>query len=139
MEGIKGPRSFGFRENPHIEELSLTIFCYANRMVQTRSEEEIRTMIAQEVSRTLLEELPTLLENLKGDIITEIDTRVAAAIAANSTPTPPGSGPREVGFKDFSACRPPTFHGGKDPVASLRWIADIESAFYMSYVEGWGT
>ena len=82
-------------------------------------------------------ELPGMIRNLKEDIITEIDTRVAAAIAAIPTVNGPERpvGRREISFKDFSACHPPTFHGGKDPVVSRRWIADLESAFYTSYCQ----
>ena len=96
-------------------------------MVQTRSDAEIRDMISGEVSRVILGEFPTLLGNLKADIITEIDARVAAAIAAIPTIPPPiqPTGAREVSFKDFNACHPPTFHGEKDPVVSLRWISDM--------------
>ena len=76
----------------------------------------------------ILEELPALLGNLKADVTAEIDTRVAAAIAAIPPVQRDAAGPcrpREINFKDFSACHPPTFHSGKDPVVSLRWIADM--------------
>ena len=41
-----------------------------NRMVQKRSDTEIRNMIAEEVSCVILEEFPAMMANLMVDIVT---------------------------------------------------------------------
>ena len=40
---------------------------------------------------------------------------------------------RVVNYKDFSAYQPPIFEGKKDPVASTRWIYEVEGAFRTSF------
>ena len=36
-------------------------------------------------------------------------------------------------FCEFSACVAPKFFGGKDPISSMRWLADMVNAFRMSF------
>ncbi|KAJ9567317.1 hypothetical protein OSB04_003283 [Centaurea solstitialis] len=74
------------------------------------------------------------LDELKKEMRSQVEAVVEAAVAAR----PGGSGgsgggqTRVTTYKDFSACQPPQFNGQKDPVASSRWISEVEGAFLTS-------
>ena len=36
---------------------------------------------------------------------------------------------RGCSYKEFAACKPPTFKGERDPVVAMRWIMEMETAF----------
>ncbi|KAJ9562962.1 hypothetical protein OSB04_008122 [Centaurea solstitialis] len=111
------------------------------KKVVTEEEQEtanLREMIAAEVGEALHDMLPgyfaQMKEELKNEMRSQVETVVEAAVAAR----PSGSGgsgggqSRVVTYKDFSACQPPQFNGQKDPVASSRWISEVEGAFLTS-------
>ncbi|KAJ9565015.1 hypothetical protein OSB04_000981 [Centaurea solstitialis] len=94
----------------------------------------LREMIAAEVGEALHEMLPGYFAQMKEELMNEMRSQVEAAVAAR----PGGSGgsgggqSRVTTYKDFSACQPPQFNGQKDPVASSRWISEVEGAFLTS-------
>ncbi|KAJ9560611.1 hypothetical protein OSB04_005771 [Centaurea solstitialis] len=95
---------------------------------------DLREMIAAEVGEALHDMLPGYLAQMKEELTNEMRSQVEAAVAAK----PGGSGGsgggqlRVTTYKDFSACQPPQFNGQKDPVASSRWISEVEGAFLTS-------
>ncbi|KAJ9556581.1 hypothetical protein OSB04_011195 [Centaurea solstitialis] len=94
----------------------------------------LREMIAAEVGEALHDMLPGYFAQMKEELTNEMRSQVEAAVAAR----PGGSGgsgggqSRVTTYKDFSACQPPQFNGQKDPVASSRWISEVEGAFLTS-------
>ncbi|KAJ9557274.1 hypothetical protein OSB04_011888 [Centaurea solstitialis] len=94
----------------------------------------LREMIAAEVGEALHDMLPGYFAQMKEEVTNEMRSQVEAAVAAR----PGGSGgsaggqSRVTTYKDFSACQPPQFNGQKDPVASSRWISEVEGAFLTS-------
>ena len=42
-------------------------------------------------------------------------------------------GTRTPSFREFNACRAPECFGAKDPIASHRWIANMENAQRLSF------
>ncbi|KAI3701002.1 hypothetical protein L2E82_45643 [Cichorium intybus] len=86
----------------------------------TRSDEELRDLIAEEVSREVLAEIPRFFDTIKTELITMIEERLA-------TISRPGD--RMATYRDFAACQVPVFGGGRDPIASIRWISAVEGAF----------
>ncbi|KAJ9539061.1 hypothetical protein OSB04_031794 [Centaurea solstitialis] len=40
---------------------------------------------------------------------------------------------RNVTFKEFMVCQPPSFQGEKDPIISSRWISEVEGEFLTSF------
>ncbi|KAI3751218.1 hypothetical protein L2E82_22266 [Cichorium intybus] len=86
----------------------------------TRSDEELRDLIAEEVSREVLAEIPRFFGTIKTELITMIEERLATI-----------SRPRDrmATYRDFAACQVPVFGGGRDPIASIRWISAVDGAF----------
>ncbi|KAJ9556038.1 hypothetical protein OSB04_010652 [Centaurea solstitialis] len=91
----------------------------------------LRELISSEVGEALQDLLPGLFAQLKDDMRKEIRSQVEAVVGDRAS----GSGgsssgqPRSASYKDFMACQPPQFDGQKDPIASTRWLADVEGAF----------
>ncbi|KAJ9535388.1 hypothetical protein OSB04_un001497 [Centaurea solstitialis] len=111
------------------------------KKVVTEEEQEtanLREMIAAEVGEALHDMLPgyfaQMKEELKNEMRSQVETVVEAAVAARPSGSGGSSGgqSRVVTYKDFSACQPPQFNGQKDPVASSRWISEVEGAFLTS-------
>ncbi|KAJ9537988.1 hypothetical protein OSB04_030721 [Centaurea solstitialis] len=96
---------------------------------------DFRGMISAEVGEALHDLLPGMFAQMKEELTKEIRSQVEAAVASR----PGGSGgtsggqPRVTTYKDFSTCQPPQFNGQKDPVASSRWISEVEGAFLTSF------
>ncbi|KAJ9553882.1 LOW QUALITY PROTEIN: hypothetical protein OSB04_017927 [Centaurea solstitialis] len=94
----------------------------------------LREMIAAEVGEALHEMLLGYFAQMKEELTNEMRSQVEAAVATR----PGGSGGSSGGqsrvttYKDFSSCQPPQFNGQKDPVASSRWISEVEGAFLTS-------
>ncbi|KAJ9543618.1 hypothetical protein OSB04_023325 [Centaurea solstitialis] len=103
----------------------------------TEEEEEtsnLREMIASEVGEALQDLLPGLFAKIKDDLKQEIRTQVEAVMGdrANGSGGSNGGQARVTSYKDFMACQPPQFDGQKHPIASSRWLADVEGAFLTS-------
>ena len=96
---------------------------------------DLREMIAAEVGEALHDMLPGYFAQMKDELAKEMRSQVEAAVEAAVAARPGGSGgaggeqPKVTTYRDFSTCNPPQFNGQKDPVASSRWIADVEVAF----------
>ncbi|KAJ9566564.1 hypothetical protein OSB04_002530 [Centaurea solstitialis] len=94
--------------------------------------EHLREIISAEVAQVMQNTLPGLFEQMKDELAKTVNSQVEAAMASR----PSGSGSSQTSkvtsYKDFTACQPPFFQGQKDPVASTRWITEIEGAFLTS-------
>src|SRR5581483_6162841 len=96
---------------------------------------DLGDMIAAEVGEALHDMLPGYFAQMKDELANEMRSQVEAAVEAAVAARPGGSGgsggeqPKVTTYRDFSTCNPPQFNGQKDPVASSRWIADVETAF----------
>ncbi|KAJ9537987.1 hypothetical protein OSB04_030720 [Centaurea solstitialis] len=96
---------------------------------------DLREMIAAEVGEALHDMLPGYFAQMKDELKKKMRSQVEAVVEAAVAARPGGSGgsgggqPRFTTYKDFSASQPPQFNGQKDPVASSRWISEVEGAF----------
>ncbi|KAJ9565014.1 LOW QUALITY PROTEIN: hypothetical protein OSB04_000980 [Centaurea solstitialis] len=92
----------------------------------------LREMIAAEVGEALHEMLPGYFAQMKEELMNEMRSQVEAAVAAR----PGGSGGSVEDSRGSLRTRtsrlPPQFNGQKDPVASSRWISEVEGAFLTS-------
>ncbi|KAJ9562370.1 hypothetical protein OSB04_007530 [Centaurea solstitialis] len=99
---------------------------------------DLREMIAAEVGEALHDMLSGYFAQMKDELKKEMRSQVEAVVEASVAARPGGSGgsgggqPRVTTYKDFSACQPPQFNGQKDPVASSRWISEVEGVFLTS-------
>ena len=91
---------------------------------------DLRGIIAAEVGEVLHELLPGLFDQMKRELTQVVNQQVETAMAGrgNGVGSSQSGQSRVVNYKDFSACQPPIFEGKKDPVASTRWISEIEDA-----------
>ena len=100
------------------------------------SDEEIRQMIHEEVAAAIRAEIPEMFGSIKTTLMQTFDERyaalteaaAAAATAAVATARPQGGD--SLLFREFSNTKPPEFDGTQDPIAAMRWIADIKGCFY---------
>ena len=100
------------------------------------SDEEIRQIIQEEVAAAVRAEIPEMFGSIKTTLMEEFEERcaaiseaaVAAATAAVAAARPQGGD--SLLFREFSNTKPPEFDGTQDPIAAMRWIADIEGCFY---------
>ncbi|KAJ9563166.1 hypothetical protein OSB04_008326 [Centaurea solstitialis] len=94
--------------------------------------ENLREIISAEVAQVMQNTLPGLFEQMKDELAKTVNSQVEAAMASR----PSGSGSSQTSkvtsYKDFTACQPPFFQRQKDPVASTRWLTEIEGAFLTS-------
>ena len=85
--------------------------------------DEIRDLVASEVAQTVREAIPVIITAIREQMEAAIDERIAAAIG--------GPNPTSVfHYKDFSVCSPPLFKGDTSPIVSMRWISDVQGAFF---------
>ena len=100
------------------------------------SDEELRQMIHDEVAAAIRAEIPEMFGSIKTTLIETFDERytavteaaAAAATAAVAAARPQGGD--SLLFREFSNMKPPDFDGTQDPIAAMRWIADIDGCFY---------
>lgn len=101
-------------------------------------EPTLQETVVREVVKTLKETLPNLLEQMKDEIKVYVQEQIDAVTVARKTiETPVNQGvqqhTRVVTYRDFSACKPPTFDGTPDPLVSTTWVSEVEGAFRTSY------
>ncbi|KAJ9538901.1 hypothetical protein OSB04_031634 [Centaurea solstitialis] len=91
----------------------------------------LRELIASEVGEALQDLLPGLFTQIKDELKKEVRSQVEAVVGDRASGSGGSSGgqARSASYKDFMACQLPQFDGQKDPIASTRWLADIEGAF----------
>ncbi|KAL7584909.1 uncharacterized protein LOC128127083 [Lactuca sativa] len=100
------------------------------------SDEAIRQMIQEEVAAAIRAEIPEMFGSIKTTLMETFDERYAALTeAATAAATAAVAAARPQGgdsllFREFSNTKPPEFDGTQDPIAAMRWIADIEGCFY---------
>ena len=88
-------------------------------------DERLREFILAEFIRGILDPTPVLLGTIKEGIMDLMDERISllrADIVEGHIRA------RTPSFREFKACGAPEFFGAKDPIASRRWIDDIENA-----------
>ena len=73
---------------------------------------------------------PDLIGAVRDQLLEVMEERFAHFLA--NIPQQIPRGPREFQNRDFTDCKTPEFHGGVNPIASMRWLADIEGAFMTS-------
>ncbi|KAI3682050.1 hypothetical protein L2E82_50198 [Cichorium intybus] len=84
------------------------------------TDENLRNLIAEEVSREVLDAIPQFFGTIKAELWAMLEERLATQGTSRA---------RDAGYKDFSTCSPPTFNGGRDLIVSMRWISAVEGAF----------
>ena len=84
------------------------------------TDENLRNLIAEEVSREVLAAIPQFFGTIKAELWAMLEERLATQGTSRA---------RDASYKDFSACSPPMFDGGRDPIVSMRWISAVEGAF----------
>ncbi|KAI3679919.1 hypothetical protein L2E82_50899 [Cichorium intybus] len=84
------------------------------------TDENLRNLIAEEVSREVLAAIPQFFGTIKAELWAMLEERLATQGTSRA---------RDASYKDFSACSPPMFDGGRDPIVSMRWISAVEDAF----------
>ncbi|KAI3700047.1 hypothetical protein L2E82_44662 [Cichorium intybus] len=84
------------------------------------TDENLRNLIAEEVSREVLATIPQFFGTIKAELWAMFEERLATQGTSRA---------RDASYKDFSACSPPMFDGGRDPIVSMRWISVVEDAF----------
>jgi len=93
-------------------------------------EGRIATLVGREVARAFREELPSILDAFRGNIMGTVEARIAASHAADG-----GRGAvQDTRLRDFSSLRPPTFEGVKNPLVSQRWVHEMENAFFTAAI-----
>jgi hypothetical protein len=86
--------------------------------------------VGREVARAFREELPSILDAFRGNIMGTVEARIAASHAADG-----GRGAvQDTRLRDFSSLRPPTFEGVKNPLVSQRWVHEMENAFFTAAI-----
>lgn len=77
--------------------------------------------------------IPEVFEYIKTKLVAMFDERyvvvtdvVAVAAVINAFGQHRA---RSVTYSEFCTTHPPNFYGGMDPIISMRWIIDVESAF----------
>ena len=99
-------------------------------------DEEFCQMIHDEVAAEFRAEIPEMFGSIKTTLLETFDVRYAAvteAAAAAATTAVAAARPQggdSLLFWEFSNTKPPEFDGTQDPIAAMRWIADIEGCFY---------
>ena len=90
-------------------------------------------MIHDEVVAAIRAEIPEMFGSIKTTLIETFDERYAAlsdaAATASVAATRPQGGDALL-YREFSNTKPPEFDGTQDPIATMRWISDIEGCFY---------
>ncbi|KAJ9542210.1 LOW QUALITY PROTEIN: hypothetical protein OSB04_028716 [Centaurea solstitialis] len=94
--------------------------------------EHLREIISAEVTQVMQNTLPGLFEQMKDELAKTVNSQVEAAMASRPSGSGSSQNSKVTSYKDFTACQPPFFQGQKDPVASTRWITEIEGAFLTS-------
>lgn len=88
-------------------------------------DERIHKFITSEITSGIIDVNPMVFGTIKEGIMGLLDERLGdfwAEIAAVQL------GAWTLSFREFKACGAPEFFGVKDPIASRRWIADMENA-----------
>ncbi|KAI3691540.1 hypothetical protein L2E82_49905 [Cichorium intybus] len=84
------------------------------------TDENLRNLIAEEVSREVLAAIPQFFGTIKAELWAMLEERLATQGTSRA---------RDASYKDFSACSPPMFDGGRDPIVSMWRISAVEGAF----------
>ena len=127
-----------------IQFLKIFCLCFRKTMVITRnnprgggtSDEEIRRIIAEEVTATIREAIPEMFRSIKTTLIETFEERYAVVIevgtvaAAVALAIARPQGGDLVLLREFSNTKQPKFNGNQDKIASVRWIFDIDGCFY---------
>lgn len=90
------------------------------------SERNLYDIIAAEISRFVSVELPCWISTIRDELILVMDDRLRVLQAELEASRPYDFG---VTFKEFYSCGALCFMGRRDSSVSMRWIADVESAF----------
>ena len=94
------------------------------------SEGDLPGIVAVDILRFMREDLPGLVNTSREELISVMDERLrilSADLEAGRLMN------REVSFKEFDACGGPHFFGKREPIISMCWVADMESAFRASF------
>ena len=92
--------------------------------------EEIEAMIQQQIDAAYEGIVPEIVQEVGAQLTETINARLATFMA--NLPQQMPRAPREFQNRDFTDCRPAEFRGGADPIASTRWLAEVEGAFETS-------
>ena len=76
----------------------------------------------------ILEQTHVIFGTVKEGILEIIDERLSAFRAEIVALV----GTRSLTFREFRACGASDYHGSRDPIASIRWLADVANTFYTS-------
>ncbi|KAI3734187.1 hypothetical protein L6452_13651 [Arctium lappa] len=94
-------------------------------------QETLNALLAQRVN-----EVSVSKEKSEDKVATEVAESLVTAMGSHPQSGPIVSAKAVIGrgcsFKEFAACKPPSYKGECDPVVALRWIKSMELAFDMS-------
>lgn len=94
------------------------------------SKRDVCDIIDVNILRFMREDFPGLVGSIRGDLIFVMD-ECLRVLWANLGVVQMMN--REVSFMEFDTYGAPHFIGGKEPIISRRWIANVESAFCASF------
>lgn len=98
-------------------------------------DDELHELIAIEVSRLLMEDMPELFGTIKEGLVEKTDGHIQTLWAEITSGQ---FGAHTLIFRDFYACGAPKFFRKKDPISNICWITDSECAFRQGFsLKGW--
>ncbi|GKB36722.1 hypothetical protein Tco_0881664 [Tanacetum coccineum] len=122
LEGGEWPTQVDIPENDEREETpeQLEIDEPKNVHILAAMAKEIKEMISQEVAKAQAAALSHVKEYF-GNMISQVIQEELIANFAGRV--------KEVTYRDFSACDPPSYSGESNPFLCHQWIQDVERAF----------
>ena len=94
------------------------------------TEQHVEDMIVGALDAATVEITAQVVEAVRHQLVEVVEERFNNFRA--NMPPPNVRGPREFQNRDFTECKPSEFKGGRDPIISMRWIAEVEGAFVTS-------
>ncbi|KAK9079891.1 hypothetical protein SSX86_001564 [Deinandra increscens subsp. villosa] len=105
-------------------------------LAEEQRQRALKAQISEEVGNAIQAAIPEYVQKIQEDLLITLSEKFEELKNAllnkgeASTPKKKGSS-----FKDFMACKPPQYTGDPDPIASHRWVTNVEGVIKRSHCD----
>lgn len=96
------------------------------------NERDVYDIIFSLILRFIRKDLPVLISTVRDKLISFMDERLRILQVELEASHP---WDKRGTFREFNAYGAPRFFGGREPIVSMIWIPDVESAFHTNFCQ----
>ncbi|KAK9077569.1 hypothetical protein SSX86_005906 [Deinandra increscens subsp. villosa] len=105
-------------------------------LAEEQRQRALKAQISEEVGNAIQAAIPEYVQKIQEDLLSTLNEKfeeLKNALLNKEEATRPKK--RGSSFKDFMACKPPQYAGDPDPIASHRWVTNVEGVIKRSHCE----